>query len=46
MLESIIDNGAASPINLVFHHALLVAHHLPGPIHPQQPIKKVSKVNI
>jgi hypothetical protein len=25
---------------------LLIAHHLPGPIHPHQPIKKVCKVNI
>jgi hypothetical protein len=37
-------NGAVSPINLVFHHLLHITDHLPGPIHPQQPIQKVDKV--
>jgi hypothetical protein len=41
-----VVDGAASPINLVFHHTLLIAHHLLGPIHPQQPIKKVGLVKI
>jgi hypothetical protein len=41
-----VVDGAASPINIVFHHALLVAYHLPGPMHPQQPIKKVCKVKV
>jgi hypothetical protein len=41
-----VVDGAVSPINPVFHHTLLVAHHLLGLIHPQQPIKKVCKVNI
>jgi hypothetical protein len=41
-----VVDGAVSPINLVFHHTLLIAHHLLGPIHPQQPIKKVRKVTI
>jgi hypothetical protein len=39
-----VVDGAASRINLVFHHTLLVAHRLLGPIHPQQLIKKVSQV--
>jgi hypothetical protein len=41
-----VVDGAASHINLIFHHTLLVSHHLLAPIHPQQPIKKVHKVNI
>jgi hypothetical protein len=41
-----VVDGAASHINLVFHHTLLVAHRLLGPIHPQQPITKVCKVKI
>jgi hypothetical protein len=30
-----VVDGAVSHINLIVHHTLLVAHHLPGPIHPQ-----------
>jgi hypothetical protein len=41
-----VVDGAVSHINLVVHHTLLVAHHLPGPIHRQQPITKVCKVKI
>jgi hypothetical protein len=41
-----VVDGAVSCINLVFHHTLLVAHRLLGPIHPQQPMKKVSQVLI
>jgi hypothetical protein len=41
-----VIDGAASHINLVVYHTLLIAHHLLGPIHPQQPIKKVCKVEI
>jgi hypothetical protein len=32
---------AMLPINLSFHHILLIAHHLPQAIHPQQLEKKV-----
>jgi hypothetical protein len=41
-----VVDGAVSHINLIVHHTLPVAHHLLGPIHPQQPIKKVCKVKI
>jgi hypothetical protein len=41
-----VVDGAASRINLIFHHTLLIAHHLLGPIHPQQPMTKVCKVKI
>jgi hypothetical protein len=41
-----VVDGATSRIYLIFHHTLLVAHHLLGPIHPQQPIRKVSQVLI
>jgi hypothetical protein len=41
-----VVDGAVSPINVIFHHALLIAYHLPGPIDPQQLIKKVCLVKL